>query len=204
MQKLKFIFFFFMATLNFFAQETPASKKMPDFYRKEEIIYDNKRYRIHNCYLSLGPGFLQTSIRKEVQRTIAMDFQFPIRRQHFQIGLQMSGESFGSNNNIQAHFCYGLRKEKTRNNLAAYAGPSIYTGVQTGSLGEAVFYQGIGFYGCVQAVTKLAYDIGVGAELFGDISFKQQMVGLKFIVFFSGAYRGAKKNFNPHVRAENP
>ncbi|PBQ32247.1 hypothetical protein CNR22_10850 [Sphingobacteriaceae bacterium] len=202
MKKLKLLLFFVTAALNMLAQEKP--KKMPDFFRKEEIIYDNKRYRIHNCYLTLGPGFLQTSIRKEVQRTIALDFQFPIRRHHFQAGVQMSGESFGSNNNIQGHVCYGWRKEKTRNNLAAYVGPSVYTGVETGSMGEAVFYQGLGLYGCVQAVTKLAYDIGIGAELFGDISPKQGMVGLKLIVFFSGAYRGPKKNVNINVRSENP
>lgn len=202
MQKLKLLLFFFTAALNLVAQEKP--KKMPDFYRKEEIIYDNKRYRIHNCYLTLGPGFLQTTIRKDLQRAIGLDFHFPIRRQHFQVGVQMSGESFGSNNNIQGHTCYGFRKEKSRSNLAVFAGPSFYTGVETGSMGEAVFYQGVGLYGCAQVVTKLAYDIGIGAELFGDISPKQGMVGLKLIVFFSGAYRGPKKNVNIHVRSENP
>lgn len=65
------------------------------------------------------------------------------------------------------------------------------------------FYQGVGLYGCVQAVTKFTYDIGFGGEVFGEISQKQSIIGIRLIAFFSGAYRGPKRNFNPNVRAEN-
>ena len=62
------------------------------------------------------------------------------------------------------------------------------------------FYQGVGGYACVQIATKLVYDIGVGAELFGEFNYKQSLAGVRFFLFFSGAYRGVKRNYNPHVR----
>lgn len=186
------------------AQEKPEVKEKPKYDRREEIIYDGKRYRVHNSYLTLGPGFLSSTLRPSLQKSIGIDFQFPVRRLHFQAGVMMSGQDFGSNNNIGGHVCYGIRSEKSRNNLAAYIGPSFYTGVEGDANNKPKFYQGVGGYICFQAVAKLTYDIGIGAELFSEVSPKQTYVGLKFILFFSGAYRGAKKNFNPHVRSENP
>lgn len=206
MNKLKLFILFFTSALGLFAQEKPVLKPsgMPLYDRKEEIIYDGKRYRIHNSYLCVGAGFLQSTIRSDLQKTIGIDFHFPIRRQHFQVGIMMSGEEFGSNNNVQGHVCYGIRREKSKNNLAGFIGPSFYTGVESDALGNAKFYEGVGAYLSFQAVTKFTYDIGVGAEVFVDVSVKQSIVGLKLIAFFSGAYRGVKKNFNPHVRSENP
>jgi len=194
----------FISVLGTVAQNAPPVKKeRPGYDRKEEIIYDGKRYRIHNSYLSIGGGFLQSSIRASLQKTLGMDFQFPIRRMHYQVGLMMSGEEFASNNNIQGHVCYGLRKERNRSNLAVFFGPSYSTGVEGDATSSPRFYQGFGGYVSIQAVTKFTYDIGFGAELFGEISAKQNILGLKFIAFFSGAYRGGKRNFNPHVRSEN-
>ena len=62
------------------------------------------------------------------------------------------------------------------------------------------FFSGFGMYASIQAVLKIAYDIGLGAELFGEVNYKQNMIGIKFIAYFSGAYRGAKKRVNPNVR----
>jgi hypothetical protein len=206
MRKLKLLLFFCLAFTGLFAQEVPSPKKeKQDYFRKEEIIFDGKRYRIHNSYLSLGPGFLQSTLRTSTQRALGIDFQFPIRRSHFQLGVMMSGEGFSSNNNVQAHICYGLRRERTRTNLAAFAGPSYFTGVRSDAAsGLPVFYSGWGGYLCLQAVRKFTYDMGLGVELFGEISREQNVTGIKLIVFFSGSYRGPKKNFNPNVRSENP
>ncbi|MGZ4095318.1 MAG: hypothetical protein ACXVNQ_03000 [Bacteroidia bacterium] len=119
----------------------------------------------------------------------------------------MSGEEFLGNNNVQAHIGYGLRKETTKTNLAAYAGITRFTGVigRTDSVGNSIpqYYTSTGFYVCGQAVTKLSYDIGIGLEVFGEVSKWQSLAGFKVILFFSGAYRGLKKNYNPNVRAEN-
>lgn len=204
MIKIKLLLFFALLAFATLAQEKPAVKSgMPDYYAKEEIINDGKRYRIHNCYLSGGPGFLQSTIRKGLQRSLAIDFQFPIKKLHFQAGAMMSGENFNSNNNIQGHIGYGYRREKRHNNIAAFIGPSFFTGVEGDASSLPTFYQGVGLYGCVQAVTKFTYDIGFGGEVFGEISQKQSIIGIRLIAFFSGAYRGPKRNFNPNVRAEN-
>ncbi|HQQ93391.1 MAG TPA: hypothetical protein PLQ93_02455 [Bacteroidia bacterium] len=176
-------------------------EKLP-FDRKEEIIYHGKRYAIHNNYLSLGAGFLSTSLRFDVQKTIGADYQFHIRRQQFQVGAMMSGEEFFSNNNVQAHIGYGLRKESLSANYAIFVGPTYFSGV-AGMVGSPPdFYTGFGMYFSVQATIKIFYDIGLGAELFGEINYKQSIMGIKFIAFFSGAYRGPKRQYNPNVRSE--
>jgi len=206
MNKLKLVILLFTACLSLAAQEKPIAKTdslKRKYDRKEEIIYDGKRYRIHNCFLTVGPGFLQSSIRTDLQKAIGIDFQFPYKKSHFQVGVMMSGVQFGSNNNLQGHICYGIRNEKNRSNIAAYIGPSFYTGVVGDTTGAPQFYQGIGGYMALQVVSKFAYDLGLGAELFVEITKKQNLVGIKLIAFFSGAYRGPKKNVNVHVKSEN-
>lgn len=170
------------------------------------MLYDGKRYRIHNNYLTLGGGFLSSSIRPAGQKAVGADFHFHVRRQNFQVGTIMSGDQFLSNNNIQFHAAYGLRRERNMTNLAAYIGPSFFTGVQgTPGVTDPTFYNGWGAYICLQAVSKfVAYDIGLGGELFAEFSEKQNIFGFKIVAFFSGSYRGVKRNYNPNVRAENP
>jgi len=191
------------------AAQLPALKqgeKLP-YVRKEEIIYYNKRYRLHNNYLSFGPGFLNSSIRDNSQKSVGIDYQFHIRWQHFQGGLMMSGEGFNSNNNVGAHIGYGYRKETKTKNFAAFIGPSYNNGVltlrdSTGQISGANYYDGFGIYACVQGVIKFTYDFGLGAELFSEISKTQNIFGFKIIAFFSGAYMGPKKTVNPNVRLE--
>jgi len=202
--KTVFLILIYVGSTSAFGQEKPLKKERPPYDRKEEIIYDGKRYRIYNNYLTLGAGFANSTIRTESQRCLGLDFQFHIHRQHFQTGIQMSGGGFGNNNNIQAHLGYGIRRERNTTNLAVFFGPSFSTGVEGVAGQPAVFYNVFGVYGSVQAVQKFWFDIGLGLELFGDVSVKQQLFGFKIIAFFSGAYKGPKKNFNPNVRSENP
>lgn len=176
------------------------------YVRREEVLYDGKRYRIYNNYLTFGGGFLGSSIRENGQKVIAADYHFHIRKQYFQVGGMISGDEFLSNNNTQVHVCYGLRRERNTTNLAAFIGPSFFTGV-TGTPGitDPSFYNGVGAYFSLQAVSKfISYDIGLGGELFAELSQKQRVFGFKIIIFFSSAYRGIKRNMNPNVRAENP
>jgi hypothetical protein len=188
------------------------SNKKP-YYRKEEIIYQGKRYAIHNNYLSLGGGYLGSNIRLDVQNVVAVDYQFHIKWLNFQSGAFMSGENFLSNNNTQVHLGYGLRKETNTGNYAVYGGPMYFTGVE-GAVGTpAQFFSGYGVYFSAQAIYKIVYDIGFGVEVFGDLGFvgtifknaefKQSTLGVKFIAYFSGAYRGPKRNYNPNVRSES-
>ena len=191
------------------AQDSLPQKKKLDYRPKEEIIYYGKRYRIHNNYLTMGAGFLNSSMRTRAQKCGGADFVFHVRQQHFQAGMMMSGEELLANNNLQAHVGYGYRHETQNLNLAAFAGPTWFTGVTeytdplTG-ISRPDFYNGFGGYACLQAINKLYYDFGLGLELFGDVSYKQSTFGFKIILFFSSAYRGPKRNYNVNVRSENP
>jgi len=181
--------------------------KKPEYFPKEEILHRNNRYRLHNNYLTFGGGFLSNSRFTSSQKHLAADFVFHVKQNHFSLGVIMSGIEFLSNNQIQGHGCIVKRFESNGYNLALFGGPSIHTGVITitDSTGiKPLYYNGIGFYLGVSAVTKLAYDIGIGVELFGDLTPQMQMFGFRLVAFFSGAYRGPKKNYNPNVRAENP
>jgi hypothetical protein len=177
-----------------------AQKDTLPYNRKEEIVYDSKRYRKYNNYLTFGMGKGYTDVRRLMQSYINVDFQFHLQREYFQMGIFMSGDDFLRNNNIQGHICYGYRHEREKYNLAGFIGPS-YSYFVTGRIDTSgyilpVVNNTLGAYVCLQAVYKLKYDVGVGIELFGDISPLQKMAGARMIIYFSGAYRGIKKGFN--------
>lgn len=201
------IIFLLLSFLKIQAQKDTLRPAKEKYDRKEEIIYDGKLYRKYNNYATFGAGYLGTSNRKDISKNIGVDFQFHIRRQHFQAGLNMSGSEFMSNNNVQGHLGYGFRKEKNTVNYAVVAGLSFFYGVlaiEDSTYGTIpYYYSSPGVYFSAQAVTKFTYDIGIGIEGFGEYSPEQRTLGIKFILFFSGSYRGPKKNFNPHVKAEN-
>ncbi|MBX3162928.1 MAG: hypothetical protein KF900_00475 [Bacteroidetes bacterium] len=170
--------------------------------RKEEILYKDKRYRLYNNYVTLGGGMLFSDARTKMQKMLGADFHFHIKRHYFQIGIMTSGLEFFSNNHLQAHLCYGLRREDNTTNVAFFAGTSFFQGV-AGIPGQTdpVIYKGIGLYVSAQAVSKfVAYDVGLGTELFADISIQQRIVGAKLIVFFSSAYKGVARRINPNVK----
>ncbi len=161
--------------------------------------------------MTIGGGLALSTIRAGYQRVAGADFQFHIKQHYFQTGVLLSGIDFFQNTHMQAHACYGLRREGNTYNLALFAGPSFYQGVE-GQVGTPPrFYGGPGVYLSAQAVHKMTYDIGAGFELFADIGRQmgnvgrnQVLYGAKVILFFSGSYRGPKRNFNPNVRSENP
>lgn len=191
------------------AQEKPVSPGSaqphvrPPYNRKEEIIYDAKRYRVHNNYLTIGGGVAGSTIRSGSQRCVGGDFNFHIRRQYFQLGALMSGPELMSNNHAHVHVGYGYRWEGKTYNLAGYIGPCYFSGVEGTPPAPAMLYSGYGVYGCIQVVNKFVYDIGIGLDMFTEISYKQALYGVRVIAFFSGAYRGVKRNYNPNVRSEN-
>ncbi len=197
MKSIVLILLFLYSFLSF------SQKDSSSYFRKEEIIYDGKLYRKHNNYLTFGPGYSGSTIRSDLQKDIGIDFNFHVRRIYFQTGVNMSGNQFLSNNNVNIVLGIGLRKENNKNNFAIYAGPTYYTGVIgiEDSLGiRPQFYSGIGVYVAAQAIIKLTYDIGFGIQPYATLNTKQTQAGIKAILFFSGAYRGPKKNYNPNVR----
>jgi hypothetical protein len=179
-------------------------QKKPMYYKQEEIIFEGKRYRVNNNYVSLGPLIATSSLRSQAQKGIAIDFNWHIRRQYFQTGVLMSGNNFGDNNHLQGHLTYGLRREGSFHNAAVFGGVCYSYGVTGDITTGPIYYNTLGGYLAAQYVIKFAYDLGLGLEAFSEISPKQRIFGVKVIAFFSGAYRGLKRNYNPNVRAENP
>lgn len=174
-----------------------AQKDTLPYDRKKEIVYDGKRYRVYNNYLTFGAGKAYSDIRRIEQSVINADFQFHLTKEYFQVGFFMSGDQFLRNTNLQGHLCYGYRYEKELFNLAGFVGPS-YSYFVTGSTDTAgVFHvksnNTLGGYIALQGVYKIKYDVGIGIELFADISPLQKMAGARIICYFSGAYRGIKK-----------
>ena len=185
--------------LAFFISYSYAQKDTLPFNRKAEIVYDSKRYRVYNNYLTFGVGKAYSDIRRLDQNCINVDFQFHVTKTYFQTGFFMSGDELLKNTNIQGHVGIGYRYEKEFFNLAAFAGPS-YSYFVTGTTDTSgVFtvstHDAIGGYICLQGVYKIKYDVGLGIELFADISSQQKMAGARIICYFSGAYRGVKKGF---------
>ncbi len=167
---------------------------------------DGKRYRIHNNYLTVGGGYLGSTLRKETQKAVGLDFQFHIRTQKFQVGILMSGNEFLSNNNLSGHVGYGLRKETSNYNFSLYGGLNysygVYAVADTGMTTQPKFYNDIGIYISAQVIKKITYDIGGGLELYAEANQTHIMGGIKFIVFFSDSYRGVKRNYNPNVKTK--
>ncbi len=195
-----FAIFLFLFSSPLFSQKDTSK-----YDRKEEIIDNNKRYRIHNNYLTVGPGFGSSNIRVSEQSIIGLDFNFHIRKQYFQAGILMSGNKFLSNNNLAAHLCYGYRKETNKYNFAFYGGVSYNEGIIPpmivgGDTISAKLFRTYGFYANIQYIFKITYDIGFGGEAFAEFNKHQAFGGIKFILFFSGAYQGKAKVYNQHVK----
>lgn len=179
-------------------------KKKPFYYRQEEILFDGKRYKLYSNYMTGGPLIASSTIRSQAQKGIGIDFNWHIRRRFFQTGLMMSGLDFGDNNHISGHLTIAQRKEGNYYSLAGFVGACYSYGVTGDITTGPQFYNVFGGYASLQYVVKFNYDLGLGLEAFTEISQNQTMVGAKLIAFFSGAYKGPKRNYNPNVRAENP
>jgi hypothetical protein len=163
---------------------------------KEEIVYDGKRYRVHNNWLSAGGGWAINTHRNIDQKSIGVDYNFHIKTRYFQLGVFTTGNDFTPGNNYNFHFGIGYRKEKPKYNFAAFAGPSasyFYRPLED-SLRYDVskLYNQVGVYTCVQIVYKIKYDIGVGLDLFADYNQVQTVFGARVVLFFSGSFRGDK------------
>lgn len=175
--------------------------------RKEEIIDNQKRYAIHNNYLMLGGGLSGSNIRKQEQVTVGIDFIFHIRKQHFQLGVLMSGDKFQNNNNLSGHFGYVYRIEDYKKNIAFGGGFAQNKGKIPSYIntdGDTIpdfYYRNPGIYLTAAYFKKLTYDIGIGAEFIAEFNQSQVFVGAKAVLFFSGAYRGKAKIFNRHVKS---
>jgi UDP-glucose 6-dehydrogenase len=195
-----FIIFIFIFSLKGWAQRDTSK-----YDRLEEIIHNDKRYALHNNYLQAGFGFGGSNLRSSEQAIVGIDYVFHIKRQHFQIGFLMSGDKFLSNNNLSGHLGYCYRIEDERRNIAFTAGISQNKGAIAAYIDgldtiPELQYRNTGIYVSASYVKKLTYDIGIGLELIGEVNQTQRFIGVKGILFFSGAYRGKAKIYNRHVK----
>lgn len=163
---------------------------------KEELVYDGKRYRVHNNWISGGAGAGYNTHWPKDERNFGVDFSFHIKKEYFRIGGFMSGANFSLTNNYNAHVCYGIRKEKNKYNLSAFAGPSLsyfkrpLKDSVNYNLNSA--YSEVGGFVCLEAIYKLKYDVGIGGQVFCDYNKVQMVYGVRLVAYFSGAYRGIK------------
>ena len=172
------------------------SQEKPDYNRKKEILIDGNRYRVYNNYLTIGAGYGSNSYTRDYQFNLGGDFNFHIKRQNFQIGGFLGGQSFGNYNNIQGHIAYGKRFEQKKFNLAGYFGisySSMNRSYEDDTLGVIFKYvQKPGFHACVQGTYKFKYDLGIGVAIFADVNSAQRVYGMRLELFLSGAYKGKK------------
>lgn len=193
-QIIIFAFCVFFGNL-YFAQSDTAK-----FNRKQEIIFDGKRYRIHNSWLSVGIGPNYNTKWSKDEKNTAVDFSFYIKQNYFRIGGFMSGTDFTAANNYSFHLCFGFRKETEKYNLSAFIGPS--TSYLRRPLSDSAnynlarVYNAIGGYAVIEAVYKFKYDIGLGGQIFCDYNQVQMIYGVRLLVYFSGAYRGIKYGYH--------
>jgi len=178
---------------NLWAQNDTIKKK---YNPKEEIVYDGKRYRLHNNWLSAGAGAGYNSNWPKDEKNMAVDFSFHVKENYFRVGGFMSGADWYLRNNYNLHACFGIRKEREKYNLSAFAGPSLsyYKRPLKDSVNYnlASVYNEVGAYAVIEAIYKIKYDVGIGGQVFCDYNRVQMVYGVRLVLYFSGAYRGIK------------
>ena len=181
---------------------TTVDPSAPQKKRKTPVdstfVINNKILKYYNSWVTGGAGVQQNLVyKRSLGFTAGLDFNFHVKQQYFQLGTIITGEKFGFYDNYQFHLGYGKRYEDKDFHAAAFIGISYSTGygkVDSTQTYERPFkHPGVYIEG--QIVKKIAYDVGVGVSLFADYNQEQAIAGARFIIYFSGAYKG-KKNPN--------
>lgn len=161
------------------------------------FIYKDKKYKYYNNWLSGGAGTYYNFTRnKKLGFALGVDYNFHIKYNYFQLGINLLGEQYGKYNNYHFHLGYGKRKENGKYHLAGFAGVSYTSGYQTLLVDSTVYirnYNRPGIYIQLEGVKKITYDIGVGMMFFADVNQEQTIIGAKITLYFSGAYKGKKR-----------
>ena len=160
-----------------------------------EFVMENKRFQYYNNWVNIGIGAQQNlTYGMDLGFAGSADFNFHIKRQYFQVGGMMTGEHVSNYNNYQVHLGFGKRFEDKDVHIAGFAGISYSTGYGRDS--DSTYnrhYNEPGLYLEGEIVKKISYDIGLGGSLFADWNQEQSMIGARFILYFSGAFRGKTK-----------
>ena len=186
MKKLFFLFSFLLSNFLF------AQKEDSIYDPKKEIVINNNRFKVYNCWISGGAGWAQNFTTGRSKFNLGTDFNFHIKQEYFQLGTFFSGFYFGKYDNYNFHFCYGKRLENEKINVASFGGLSFSHGYTKRDT-DFYYYNDPSLYVSAQLIKKLTYDVGGGIEIFGELSLRQFLGGFRFIIYFSGAYKGKSK-----------
>ncbi|HSH65338.1 MAG TPA: hypothetical protein VLB84_05940 [Bacteroidia bacterium] len=175
---------------------TPGISHKRNIPLDSEFVIDNKRFQYYNNWINIGIG-AQQNLTYGIGLGFlgSADFNFHIKREYFQLGGLLTGEHLGAYTNYQIHFGYGKRFEDKDVHIAGFAGVSYSTGYGRDS--DSTYnrhYSEPGLFIEGELVKKISYDIGLGGSLFADWNKEQSMIGARFVLYFSGAFRGKKKN----------
>lgn len=183
---------FILFGVNYFFAQTDSATYNP----KQEIVYDGKRYRVHNNWLSAGTGACFNTQWPKDEKNIGADFSFHLKQYYFRLGGFMSGADYRATNNYNLHLGAGLRKETEKYNLSAFIGPSTSYFKRplkdSAEYNLETVYNEFGGYAVIEAVYKIKYDVGIGGQIFCDYNRVQSVYGVRLVLYFSGAYRGIK------------
>lgn len=176
------------------------TKKIPDSI----FVINNKKFQYYNNWFTVGGGGQQNlSYERALGFASGLDFNFHLLKQYYQIGTLFTGTRYGSYNCFQFHAAYGKRFEDKDYHFAAFLGLSYSSGFQLEIIDSAKSikrnFSKPGIYLQAEIVKKITYDVGIGASFFADWNKEQSMIGMRFILYFSGAYIGKnKKNYSDY------
>ena len=157
------------------------------------FVIKNKKLGYYNNWLTVGGGLNQNlTYKRKAGFSGGLDFNFHIKQHYFQLGTMITGEKFGFYDNYEFHLGYGKRYEDKDVHFAGFAGISYSTGYTKNDSVYTNAFTAPGIYAQIEAVKKITYDVGAGAAFFVDLNQTQAIFGARFIIYFSGAYKGKK------------
>jgi len=186
-----FLLMLFCSPLLISAQ-TIEEKKQPE---PEKFTYKGSIYKVKNNWLTVGIGQGKNLRKGDPLAAAAFDFHFNIKDKLVKLGFCRTGNVsyLGGSNYFMNDFHAGLgkRRQSFKNNFAWFGGISRVSGIDYNfHTGLFETFKTIGLYADVQAIHKLAYDLGLGFSLYGNYNTVFPVIGFKIEVYFSDAYKG--------------
>lgn len=161
------------------------------------FVIDNNKFQYFNNWMTVGGGVQQNlSYKRPLGFVGAVDVNFHVKKNYFQVGALLSGKNFANYNNYEIKVGFVKRFEDKDNHFAFATGLTYSQGFQTIQIDSVTStyrsYSQPGWYIQGEVVKKITYDVGIGACLFADWNKEQSMMGVRFFMYFSGAYTGKK------------
>ncbi|MFW5805325.1 MAG: hypothetical protein ACOCVX_02240 [Bacteroidales bacterium] len=197
-----FLFLFLMTATSLYAQNKPVRSTEPlsKWERRfGKIRVGDRIYQTGSNWLTAGFGFGYSTSLDENHLNMAIAYHFRYKPVYFKIGYHYTDETFFLNNrlnNITFHNDFvggiGIRHELNHFNFAFFISPTLAYGsvARPDEPHVADKYLALGVIPEVQLTYKFFYDVGIGTSLYGSFNKYHQCVGMRFHIYFSGAYRG--------------